>query len=373
MKRFLTTCLIVIAALCVVACSSEPSSSQKASETQTSLTEIAQTGGITIGAFLRGSAPDEVAAKAFEQGMELAAEAKSPPAVKRTVLNRTQGTDDPSLQPLLTSGSMPLIVYWQTADLAPAAPALKKSNVIAVPVWNVGKQVAALGTKVFGFGYSTERSFAEFAKFAGTKLKSYRFAVISSSAEPFNEQSNAFVEETKSQGNTVVFDEKAESVAADFAGLVARAKKEKCDTIFAVLPGDALVKLIKAARAGAFTGKILVGDSFFATDREALGKDAEGIYLIQAWNDDSTFKAQYSAKYGGEPDGVTLGAAALGYDLIRCVEEAGASPSSETISHAWLSKSCEGLTGKTQFTGERIAQRQKRILTVKGDKFELVG
>ena len=375
MKRLLAPCFILLTLICAAACSSEPSNSQSADEKSQGTGDKQLTSkkeGVTIGAFLRGAAPDEAAAKAFERGMDLAAEAKSPPNLIRTTLDRAQGApENPSLKPLLATA--PLVIYWQTADLVPAAPILKESGVIAVPVWNVTEKVASLGTKVFGFGYSTERSFAEFAKFAGNKLKSYRFAVLSSSAEPFSTQSSAFIEETKSLGNTIVFEEKVESAGTDFKALIARAKKEKCDTIFAVLPGDALVAFIKSARENAFGGKILVGDSFFAAEREMTGKDSEGIYLLQAWSDDAAFKSQYTAKYGAEPDGITLGAAALGYDLIKCIEAAGSNLDPESISYSWLSTPCEGLTGKTQFSGERIAQRSKRILTVKGEKFELAG
>lgn len=393
MKSFLTPCLILLLGSYLAACSSDTAPSESASESKASkvaqvepsaevpivpVVDHAQSNqqakGVTIGAFLHGAGPDEVVTKAFERGMELAADANSTSGAKRTILNRSQAApDDPSLKPLIASGAVPLVVYWETTDVAPVASVLKESNVIAVPVWNVTEKVARLGQNVFGFGYSTERTFADYAKFAGKNLKSYRFGMISSSAEPFATQSAAFIEETKSQGNTVVFDEKADSASADFAGLVTRAKKEKCDTIFAVLPSDALVAFVKAARAASFGGKILVGDSFFAADRAALGKDADGIYLVQAWSDDPDLKSKYAAKYGVDPDGVTLGAAALGYDLVKCLEEVGESPDSEKISYAWLSKPCEGLTGKTQFSGERIAQRQKRILTVKGDRFELAG
>ena len=355
------------------ACSSDPSTSQSAGGTSSGQAEQqskSSAEGITIGAFLRGAGPDEAAATAFERGMEIAASAKSPPSVNRTILDRAHGApDNPSLQSLIATA--PLVVYWQTEDLAPSAPALKQAGVIAVPVWNVTEKVASLGTTVFGFGYSTERSFADYAKFAGKKLKSYRFGVLSSSSEPFATQSEAFIEETKSQGNTIVFEEKVESTNADFKGLLGRAAKEGCDTVFAVLPGDALVSFIRAAREVAYRGKILVGDSFFAAEREALGKDAEGIYILQAWNDDEAFKAQYTAKYGTAPDGITLGAAALGYDLIKCIEGVGSNPDSGAISYSWLSTPCEGLTGKTQFSGERIAQRIKRVLTVKGERLEL--
>lgn len=374
MKNFLLSCLIVLAIFCGTACSSDPSSSEQTSDSKvaTAAQSAASSDGVTIAAFVRGPAADEAAATAFEQGMELAAEDKSATKINRRVLTRAQGLpSDSAFQPLLAS--VPLVVYWQTSDLISSAPTLKESNVIAVPVWNVTEKVASLGTNVFGFGYSTERSFAELAKFAGSKLKSYRFAVFSSSAEPFSTQSDAFIEETKSQGNTIVFQEKVESADADFKSLIARAKKEQCDTLFAVLPGNSLVAFIKAARAASFGGKILVGDSFFAAERAALGKDAEGIYLLQSWSDDPTLKERYSTKYGAEPDGITLGAAALGYDLIRCIEAAGANPDSGSISYSWLSTPCNGLTGKTMFSGERIAQRQKQILTVKGDKFGLAG
>jgi hypothetical protein len=59
--------------------------------------------------------------------------------------------------------------------------------------------------------------------------------------------------------------------------------------------------------------------------------------------------------------------------LIQCIEEVGENPNPESISYSWLWNPCIGLTGKTQFSGERIAQRVKRVLTVKGDKFELAG
>lgn len=373
MKKIFTI-IIMFAAVFVVSCSSDPSTSQGGNDqTQTSDEQAQpkpQKEGTTIAAFLSGAAPDEPQAKAFERGMELAADAKSPASLNRKILNRSEGSpDNSSLQKLVSS--VQLVVYWQTSDLIPAAPMLKHVEVIAVPVWNVTEKVAGLGTKVFGFGYSTERSFAAFAKYAGTKLKSYRFAVLSSSTEPFNTQGEAFIEETKSQGNTIVFEEKVESAEADFKALINRATKETCDTIIAVLPADAVVSFVKAARAASFGGKILVGDSLFTAEREALGKDANGIYLLQSWSDDASLKAKYTSKYGSEPDGVTLGAAALGYDLIQCVEAVGANLNANSISYSWLSTPCEGLTGITQFSGERIAQRTKRILTVKDDKFEL--
>lgn len=152
----------------------------------------------------------------------------------------------------------------------------------------------------------------------------------------------------------------------DFQSLIARAKKETCDTIIALLPAPDLVNFIKAARTNQFKGKLLVGDTLFATDMSALGEDAEGIYMTQAWSDDANLQSQYSSKFGTAADGITLGFAALGYDTVKCLQGISAPLDAYSIKHSLLSTSCEGITGNTQFTGERIAQRRKVILTVKG-------
>jgi ABC-type branched-subunit amino acid transport system substrate-binding protein len=228
-----------------------------------------------------------------------------------------------------------------------------------------------MGSYIFGFGYSTELAFKQMAKFAGNTLKSYRFAIITADENASQRKSDAFIEESKSLGNTIVFEDKVVADTADYGALISRATKENCDTIFAALPAPALVKFIKAARSNKFKGKILVGDTLQAPDLATLGADADGIYMTQAFSDDANFKSMYSAKYGAAPDGVTLGYAALGYDTIKCLQSVSSPIDASAIKYSFLSAPCEGLTGKTQFTGERIAQRRKRILTVTGGQILL--
>ena len=323
--------------------------------------------------FTQGVKPGEVAAKAFEQGVQLGL-TKTPDAafsVKFADVSTGMSPDSATLKALAEGEEpAPFVVYWSTNDLAAVAPFLNQSEIVGLIAWNVNKKTIALGTKIFGFGYSDLLSFKALTKFAGDRLKSYRFGMISSAAAPFDYQSEVFSEETKSLGNTIVFNEKVDSTT-DFAALVKRAQKETCDTIFAALPGAELISLIKAARAASYKGKILVGDTLFASEVAALGKDAEGVYAVQAWSDDAAFKASYVAQYPGTPDGVTLGAAALGYDLVNCVHKVGMPLDSSAIRSSFLSGPCEGLTGITQFTGERISQRRKRILTVKDGQFAL--
>lgn len=167
-----------------------------------------------------------------------------------------------------------------------------------------------------------------------------------------------------------MFQEKVAVDSADFDSLIARATKETCGTIFAVMPAPALVKFIKSARAKKYRGKILVRDTLSTNDMVTLGPDAEGIYMAQVWSDDANLKSRYSTKYKNAPDNVTLGFSAVGYDTVKCLLDINKPLDAASTRYSFLSTPCEGLTGKTQFTGERMAQRRRRILTV--NKGELV-
>lgn len=334
---------------------------------------FAQNGSTPIGAFVQTSGPDAYAAKAFEQGVQLAIDKKASPAltVKFYDINQGGSIEGTALRSLLEKDRVPLVMYWKTDDIISIAPYLIQSRVIGLVSWEVTKKVSSLGAQIYGFGYSTEASFKELAKYAGNTLKSYRFGLISSSASPFDTQSKAFSEQSKSLGNTIVFDEKVDQADADFKALLTRAQKESCDTLFVTLPSSSLVSFVKAARASAFKGKLIVGDTLFAPELQLLGKDAEGIYMIQAWSDDVSFQSRYSARYGEAPDNVTLGVAALGFDTIECIQGVGSTLDASMIRYSLASKSCEGITGQTRFTGERIAQRRKRVVSVKDGKFTL--
>lgn len=325
-----------------------------------------------VGAFVRGS--DDHAAKAFEEGMQLALAKKSPAALDIKFLNASDGTspDAAALKALVSTDHAPLVLYWSVDALTPVAPYLNESQVVGLASWHVTEKVPYLGQHIFGFGYSIESSFKALAKFAGNKLHSNRICVVSSAENTYDTQSKAFIEESKSLGNTIVFDEKAATDAA-YPALITRAQKETCDTILAALPATGSTAFVKAARAASYKGHILVGDTLFAPEIAALGKDAEGIYMVQAWSDDAEFKSLYAAKYGSTPDGVTLGAAALGYDTINCVQNILPPLDSGGIRNSFLSTPCEGLTGATRFSGERIAQRAKRVVTVKAGQLSVAG
>jgi ABC-type branched-subunit amino acid transport system substrate-binding protein len=332
-----------------------------------------ESGPAEIGAFILKSGSDEASAKSFEQGAQLATSSNPSTSFELKFFDASQGNtpEAVSLKTLVEKEKAPAALYWTVDDINPVVSYLNTSKTIGFVSGEVNEKVIAMGANIFGFGYSTELTFTQMAKFAGKTLKSYRFAVISASESRFDLQSRVFIEESKSLGNTIVFDQKVTADNADFDSLIDRAKKETCDTIFAVLPAADLVKFIKAVRTNKFNGKVLVGDTLFASELVALGQDAEGIYMAQAWSDDSNLKALYTEKYGNSVDGVTLGFAALGYDTVKCLQGIQEPLSSYTIAHSLLSTSCEGLTGKTQFTGERIAQRRKQILSVKNGQFML--
>ncbi len=333
----------------------------------------AEAAPVKLGTFVDDSGTDASARKAFSNGVTLAVAAQTSPTVSVEALPASQGLtpESATLKRLVEADHAPLVMYWSVDDVNAVAPYLNESNTIGLVGFEVRKNIPRLGSYIFGFGYSTERTFSAYAKFAGKKLKAYRFALISSTEPRFDAQSKAFSEETKSLGNTVVFDEKAGSDPNAFGALVTRAGKEKCDSIFAALPAAALPSFLKAVRASKFKGNVLIGDSLGPEDLAGIAQDAEGIYMVQVWSDDAAFKSAYASKFGGTPDNVTLGFAATGYDAVKCITAAPGPFDSRTIKDSFLSSPCEGLTGRTGFTGERIAQRTKRILTIRAGQFVL--
>lgn len=328
---------------------------------------------VKIGVFIQDTTSDVAARKAFVEGAQLAVEKLASTTLTIQSFPAAQGLtpDSAQLKTLVETERAPLVMYWSVDDVSAVAPYLNQANALGLVGFEVRKSIPRLGSYIFGFGYTAEGSFSNFAKFAGKKLKAYRFGLISSSEPRFDTQSKAFSEETKSLGNTVVFDEKVSGDPAGFSALVSRAMKEKCDSIFATVPAASVSAFLKAVRTANFKGNVLIGDSMTAEELAAAGKDAEGIYMVQAWSDDATFRTAYTAKFAGSPDNVTLGFAALGYDAISCIAATPAPIDSSSIKYGFLSTPCDGLTGTTTFTGERIAQRKKRILTVRGGQFVL--
>ena len=315
---------------------------------------------IQINAFVSGT---DVSKRSFEQGAELAQLGN---ANKTFNLKYFQALQAKAASKFITAKSKsPLAIYWNVDDISSVAPTLSGSETVGIVAGEVNKKVIAMGANVFGFGYSAELSFKQLAKFAGNTLKSYRFAVLTANNPRADLQSKVFIEESKSLGNTIVFEEKLAVGIADFNSLITRAETEKCDTIVALLPAPELVNIIKSAKSKKFKGKLIVGDTLYASDIAALGQDAEGIYMVQAWSDDADLKSKFTSKYGNTPDSIALGYAALGYDTVKCLQEVSAPFDAYTIKQSLLSTPCEGITGKTQFAGERIAQRKLAILTVK--------
>lgn len=319
-------------------------------------------GDLQMNVFISGG---DTSQNYFKQGAELGGGQSSTNALKLQFLTTSGGSPE-ALKSSFGKSNVPAVVYWSVDDITPVASSLSGLDTVGIVASVVDENVIKLGSHVFGFGYSTELTYTQLAKFAGKVLKSYRFGILTASGSNFELQSKAFIEESKSLGNTIVFEERVTAGYDKFNAVFARATAEKCDTLVAILPASELVRFIKEARSNQFKGKIIVGDALFASDIATLGQDAEGIYFPQAWSDDAHLKSIYASKFGGSPDGISLGLAALGFDLVNCLQRIAPPLDAYNIKSALLSNPCEGLTGKTQFTGERIAQRRKVILTVKG-------
>lgn len=140
--------------------------------------------GVTkIGAFILKSGSEQASAKSFEQGAQLAVSSNSSSSFELKFFDATQGNSPEAalLKSLVEKDKAPAVLYWTVDDVNAVAPYLSSSETVGLVAGEVNEKVIALGAHIFGFGYSTELTFEEMAKFAGNTLKSYRFAVISAS------------------------------------------------------------------------------------------------------------------------------------------------------------------------------------------------
>lgn len=362
----LSVFLFVVIGMFFISCGSKTEDQSQNATGEVSVTTTEDSGPAKVGAFILSTNPS---AKYFEQGAELLNNNSF--ELKFFDASKGNSANAEVLKSLIEKDKSPLALYWSVEEAKEVAPYLTSSEAVGLVIAEVNKKVIPLGANIFGFGYSNELTFKQMAKYAGNTLKSYRFAVITANEDRYDLQSKVFIEESKSLGNTIVFEEKVAANISDFNSHITRATKENCDTIFAVLPTTALINFIKTAKTNKFKGKILVGDTLFASDITSLGQDAEGIYMTQVWSDDANLKSMYSAKYGNSLDGISLGFVALGYDTVKCLQGISSPLDAYTIKNSLLATSCEGITGKTQFTGERVAQRRKKILTVKAGQLLL--
>lgn len=258
-------------------------------------------------------------------------------------------------------GTSAAVVGWGTSDIDPVASSLQSQKVIGIIAHSVTKRVMYLGSYVFGFGYSEELTYKEYASFAGKKLSANRICVVQSVSPLQEVRTNSFVEQSKSLGNTVVFQEKV--AATEVGPLLSRAVNEKCDILFAAIDQSELSVFFTALKGSLYKGKVLLGDldPFSQENAKGIGNP---LYGISPWATDDALMRLSSDALGRTVTPKELGDIALGYDLMGCLNATQGEFSADTLKYSFLASPCEGLTGITRFSGQRISQRRKRVINI---------
>ena len=266
-------------------------------------------------------------------------------------------------------GSSTALVSWNTPEVDPLSPALLEKKIVGIIANSVTKRVMYLGSYVFGFGYSEELTYKNYASVAGKKLSANRICVTRSNTPLQEIRTNSFIEQSKSLGNTIVFNELLSP--SDAGTLLSKATNEKCDIFFSALEESDVDAFLTAAKGSNYKGKILLGDlDPFA--HPLVKEVSTQVYGVSTLVTNEEFLALATKSLGRTLTAKELGDIALGYDLMTCVAATQGELSADTLKYSFLASPCEGLTGVTKFSGQRISQRAKKVVNMTGGSPVLV-
>jgi branched-chain amino acid transport system substrate-binding protein len=279
--------------------------------------------------------------------------------------------------PMCSSGCVPASLTYDDARMMMLTPSCTASvltgqvlDTVVRLAWN--GEVGAIGG----------------ATFADKELKASRVFAINDSTFYGKQQRDAFKEELKQRGGSLIADEYIEAVDWDFTALVGQIRAAQPDLIYfaGFLPAGRF--LIQQIRYAGITTPFMGSDALIDVDafiREANGA-AEDAYVTDARPVEgkrfAAFAEAYRARWGEEPGPFS----AQGYDaamvLLEAVKDTAKNRDGaltidrKALSDAVLDTERQGASGKVQFfpNGERMPEDVvvAVIKQVRGDRFETV-
>ena len=253
---------------------------------------------------------------------------------------------------------------------------LSAAKVPGVVIWDNNRAIKELSPYSFAIGFSTEQAGEDMAQYAYTNLGARSVAVLSAVDEWSEVISEAFIKEFKKLGGTVVIRERTSTGESDFRTSVAKVVQADVDAVYFPhfpVPNELITKQLREL---GYSGRLLSADAFVDTTVENLGALADGVYLSQMWLEDQNFYERYVAKYGSETNPINLAFVGLGYDSIKLVAELskklqaeGKDITREAIHENLIGFRFSGITGVTEISPDRTADKREKILQVQNGTF----
>jgi branched-chain amino acid transport system substrate-binding protein len=258
-----------------------------------------------------------------------------------------------------------------------AAPVAQQYSVPMISPSSTNVEVTKKGDYVFRVCFLDPFQGYVMAKFATNTLKLTKVAILRDIKSDYSVGlANAFIENFKKMGGTIVGDESYSAGDVDFNAQLTSIKAKSPQAIF--VPGyyTAVGLIARQAKKQGITVPLLGGDGWDSPKlTEIGGTSLDGSFFTNHYSVDDPspeakkFLAAYQARFNTVPD--ALGG--LGYDaamvLFEAIKRAGSTDGKQIRDEIARTKDHSGVTGKITLDAERNANKPAVVLEIKGGKF----
>ena len=258
-----------------------------------------------------------------------------------------------------------------------AAPVAQQYSVPMISPSSTNVEVTRKGDYVFRVCFLDPFQGFVMAKFATTTLKMTKVAILRDIKSDYSVGlANAFIENFKKMGGTIVGDESYSAGDTDFNAQLTSIKAKNPQAIF--VPGyyTAVGLIARQAKKQGIAAPLLGGDGWDSPKLTEIGGAAlDGSFFTNHYSvEDPSPEAQkfltaYKARFNSVPDAL----AGLGYDsamvLFEAIKRAGSTDGKKIRDEIARTKDHAGVTGKITLDSERNANKPAVVLEIKGGKF----
>jgi len=258
-----------------------------------------------------------------------------------------------------------------------AAPVAQQYSVPMISPSSTNVEVTRKGDYVFRVCFLDPFQGFVMAKFATNTLKMTKVAILRDIKSDYSVGlANAFIENFKKMGGTIVGDESYSAGDTDFNAQLTSIKAKNPQAIF--VPGyyTAVGLIARQAKKQGIAAPLLGGDGWDSPKLTEIGGAAlDGSFFTNHYSvedpspEAQKFLAAYKARFNSVPDAL----AGLGYDsamvLFEAIKRAGSTDGKKIRDEIARTKDHAGVTGKITLDSERNANKPAVVLEIRGGKF----
>jgi branched-chain amino acid transport system substrate-binding protein len=258
-----------------------------------------------------------------------------------------------------------------------AAPVAQQYGIPMISPSSTNPEVTRKGDYIFRVCFLDPFQGYVMAKFASATLKLNRVAVLRDIKNDYSiGLADAFIENFKKMGGTIVSDESYSAGDPDFNAQLTATKAKSPQAIF--VPGyyTEVGLIARQSKKQGLAVPILGGDGWDSPSLIGIGgKDLDGSFFSNHYSVDDPspearkFLTAYKERFNAVPDAL----AGLGYDsamvLFDAIKRAGTTDGMKLRDAIAQTKDFPGVTGKITLDADRNANKPAVVLEIKGGKF----